>query len=348
MPPANVCENASTLRAWASVGSCGVNGQCSYTYSFISCAAGCSGGTCTASGWTKMVSNTTFDLDAVWAASGSSAWAGGAQGTLVYWNGTQWQVKSSGTAENIIAIHGASATSVFALGAQGSLLYWDGASWTKISGTTNVLATPLTLYADSATSVWEFGTKVSGSVADGLAHYTFSAGTWTGVAVTNSGATAAPFRRGTYGYRMWFESPTAIYLPGGNLFDGTSNALLGQSVYLGEGPGKIWKSGNLILALSWENGSTGLYQLVGNTWTPMSTGFAGTSNDFHGPSASRLFLVGKTYTSPNYTGHVLYYDGSGWTEQVLPAGTDSLTSVWALSSGEVFAVGRGGTIVKGP
>ena len=64
----------------------------------------------------------------------------------------------------------------------------------------------------------------------------------------------------------------------------------------------------------------------------------------HRANANRVFLVGQT----GGTGHVLYFDGQGWTSAVLPSGVGRLRGVWSLASGEVFAVGHDGTILQGP
>jgi hypothetical protein len=60
-----------------------------------------------------------------------------------------------------------------------------------------------------------------------------------------------------------------------------------------------------------------------------------------------VFAVGGRYEYEGY-GFVTYYDGTGWTNAVLPSGTDTLTAVWAAPTGQVFAVGDNGTIVGGP
>ena len=43
-----------------------------------------------------------------------------------------------------------------------------------------------------------------------------------------------------------------------------------------------------------------------------------------------------------------YFDGVGITQQPTPANTALLNAIWAAPTGEVFAVGTGGAIIKGP
>jgi hypothetical protein len=292
-----------------------------------------------------MTSNVTVDLRTVWASSATSAWAGGLNGTLVYYNGAQWQVRASGTANEIIQIHGTAANNIFAFASnyQSSLLYFDGTSWATVA--TVPLYYTYAIYAIGTKDVLVFG-RTNSTSADNqtLMRYRDVGGTWQATTLKQG----TGFRRANFGYRMWAESLTSVYLPGGNFWDGTDITMLGQPTYLSGGPGRMWKSGSLILGQDWQNGSTVMYSYQSSNWTPMATGFAGTIEDFHGPSASRIFLVGNTSTSGGTTAHVLYYDGVGWTESPLPAGVGRLRAVWALATGDVFAVGNAGTILKGP
>ncbi|HEY5923388.1 MAG TPA: hypothetical protein VIV11_17030 [Kofleriaceae bacterium] len=343
-PPPSVCENATTLKLYSAAGTCSL-GSCSYGYGFASCANGCANGQCNLTGWTIMNSNVTVELKTVWASSSASAWAGGANGTLVYYNGAQWQVRTSGTTQEIVQIHGTTANNVFAFAGtyQSQLLHYDGASWSPVA--TLPLYYTYSIFAIGTKDVLAFGqTNSTSSNGDTLLRIQYTGGTWQ----TTTLKQGTVFRKPNFSYRMWAESPTSVYLPGGNFWDGQAVTPLGPATYFGRGPGRMWKSGSLVLGMDWQNGATVMYQYqpTTSTWTPMATGFAGTIEDFHGPSANRIFIVG--YTSNPSTGHVLYYDGNGWTSMQLPAGVGRLTSVWALASGEVFAVGAAGRIVSGP
>ena len=342
-PPPNVCEDASTLKIYVVSGSCQL-GSCSYGYGFASCAGGCANGQCNGTGWTVMTSNVSVDLTTVWASSATSAWAGGEAGTLAYYNGAQWQVRASGTTQDIAQIHGTASNNIFAFAGtyQSALLYYDGTSWSTVA--TVPLYYTMSIFTIGTKDVLVFGQTTSTFGSNTLMRYHDVGGTWQ--ATTLKQGTA--FRRANYGYRLWAESLTSVYLPGGNYWDGTNVTVLGQNTYSLGGPGRMWKSGSLVLGQDWQNGTTIMYSYANNMWTPMATGFVGTIEDFHGPSADRIFLVGYTSGNSMTTGHVLYYDGVGWTNSPLPAGVPRLQSVWALATGEVFAVGDAGTILKGP
>jgi hypothetical protein len=342
-PPANVCENASTLKLYSPSGSCSL-GTCSYSYGFASCAGGCANGQCNGTGWTVMTSNVTVELKTVWASSATSAWAGGVSGTLVYYNGAQWQVRSSGTTQDIFQIHGTAANNIFAFAStyQSALLYYDGNAWATV-GTIPLYYT-MAIFTIGTKDVLIFGQTTSTFGSNTLMRYREVNGTWQ--ATTLKSGTA--FRRSNFGYRIWAESLTSVYLPGGNYWDGVNVTPLGPATYSLGGPGRMWKSGSLVLGQDWQNGTTIMYSYQPSTWTPVATGFAGTIEDFHGPSDNRIFLVGYTSANGTTTGHVLYFDGVGWTNSPLPSGVQRLRSVWALATGEVFAVGNAGTIIKGP
>jgi hypothetical protein len=345
-PPPNVCENASTVKVYVANGSCSA-GTCSYSYGYASCANGCANGQCNGTGWTVMTSNVTVELKTVWASSASSAWAGGASGTLVYYNGAQWQVRASGTTGDIFQIHGTASNNIFAFAEtfQTQLLYYDGTAWATVA--TLPLYHTMAIATIGTKDVLVFGQASSTFGSNALMRYREVGGVWQGTTLKQG---SAFFRRSNYGYRIWAESANDAYLPGGNYWDGTNATMLGQATYSLGGPGRMWKSGSLVIGQDWQNGTTVMYtyQASTNMWTPMATGFAGTIEDFHGPNANRIFLVGYTSANSTTTGHVLYYDGVGWTSSALPAGVPRLRSVWALATGEVFAVGDAGKIIQGP
>jgi hypothetical protein len=80
----------------------------------------------------------------------------------------------------------------------------------------------------------------------------------------------------------------------------------------------------------------------------MNPGFAGYYSDVTGTAPNRVFTTSNGTINGQAAGAVLYYDGVGWTRQVIPAGTPPLRAIWAAPTGEVFAVGDYGTIIKGP
>jgi hypothetical protein len=67
----------------------------------------------------------------VWAASASSVFAVGSQGSIEHWNGSTWTPMTTGTQVEFGRVWGRGATDVYALGA-GLVFHYDGVSWTQM------------------------------------------------------------------------------------------------------------------------------------------------------------------------------------------------------------------------
>jgi hypothetical protein len=91
-----------------------------------------------------------------------------------------------------------------------------------------------------------------------------------------------------------------------------------------------------------------VYRWAGNAWTRTNTGISGALTGITGTSSSRVFASATTSASPVF-GRVLFFDGVGWTQEPLPSAVPSrLMAIWAAPTGEVFTVGYGGLVLKGP
>jgi hypothetical protein len=341
-PPANTCENASTLRVYNAAGTCSL-GACSYGYGFVSCPTGCSSGSCNPSGWVQMTSNTNVNLETVWGTSANAVWAGGSQGTALFYNGSQWQVRpvpQQAVGNYISAFHGTAANNVYAL-AYTSLIHFDGNAWSFVADFSLACTRTTGLYATgNATNDVYVSCWVGGSVnaqdlylVDGTGKITSVGGFSDGSCFNDS-------------HGIWGFSPTNIYMAGckTHQWDGTKMNLLTGGVFSTE----LWAANPMALfTVDYENdqSSSAVQLWNGMTWTPLNTGFNGTLTGLWGTASNRLFV--SAYDS-SYKGAILYYDGVGFTRQTLPSGLGSLQAVWAAPSGEVFAVGAGGLIVKGP
>ncbi len=82
--------------------------------------------------WTKF-HHASFRLSDVWAASPNEAWAVGARGSAIRWDGGRWREVDVPTEANLLRIWGNAANDVWAVGSQSTLLHFDGRAWAAVS-----------------------------------------------------------------------------------------------------------------------------------------------------------------------------------------------------------------------
>jgi hypothetical protein len=97
---------------------------------------------------------------------------------------------------------------------------------------------------------------------------------------------------------------------------------------------------------TWSNASV----LTSGGWSALDPPVNGLAvNAITGTAANRVFAVGgDAQFSGDADGIVFVYDGVGWTTPTVPANLPALYDAWAAPTGQVFAVGAGGTILEGP
>jgi hypothetical protein len=88
------------------------------------------------SNWNWMTSGTTSNLYGVWGSSSTNVFAVGASGTILHYDGSTWASMTSGTSSDLRGVWGSDASHVFAVGASGTVRYYNGSSWGNAPGTT--------------------------------------------------------------------------------------------------------------------------------------------------------------------------------------------------------------------
>ncbi len=353
-PPANMCANGSTLKAYAPHGTCGA-GKCSYSYSFVDCPSGCANGACNPSGWTTMTSNTTQNLWAMWGSSANAVWAVGGGGTAVFYDGAQWQVRpvpAQATSGILFSIHGSAPNDVFAL-AQRVLIKFDGSKWGFVTDLSNQ----------------SYCTMTTGVFATGDANDDVYVSCWWGsndftqayqtlYEVVGSGPNAGKVTQVTqanayiscvgYAGGVWSFGPKETWLAGctPSVWNGSTLSAVGTTP---PGGAQIWAANDTnVFTIAYDENQDGtsiVQSWNGSVWQPLNTGLNGTISAISGTSGTRVFAAGY---DGNDKGAVEFYDGTGFTSQVLPANTARLQAIYAAPTGEVFAAGLGGVIVEGP
>jgi hypothetical protein len=326
-PPPNVCANASTLQVYTGSGTCSA-GTCGYSSSFVSCSAGCANGVCKSSGWTTMTSNTSNTLESVWGSAPNAVWAVGQSGTAVFYDGVQWQVRSPPTSATLWSVHGTAANNVFVTAADYHVYKFDGTSWT-IHATLNAVY-QTGVFVDGVDSMWIAGGKLQGSASDQTLFRSLN-GVVTQVGFANAGVFL-----GSNGAGIWASSPTDVWFSGSpsGHYNGTTTTA--QTV----GSQAVWGASSSAVFLGL---AANIYRWNGASFDMINTGLGGYVYGLSGTAANRVFAA-MSYNG----GAVVYYDGVGVTQQSIPAGTPPLYGIWAAPTGEVFAVGANGAIIKGP
>jgi hypothetical protein len=82
--------------------------------------------------WTRMESGTEQALYGVWAYSDQAAFAVGANGAIVEWDGGRWTPMRSGTTNWLTCVWGTNPVDVWAGGTDGTLLHFDGDRWAGV------------------------------------------------------------------------------------------------------------------------------------------------------------------------------------------------------------------------
>jgi len=333
-PPPNVC-NGSSLESYAAMGTCSA-GTCGYSAMLTSCAAGCTNAQCNASGWSTLTSNTTNNLWSVWGSSSSAVWAVGDFGTADFYNGATWQLRSPPTPEALLSVHGTASNNVFTVTGSGKVYKWNGTSWalhSQLSSSYDYAG----IFVDGVDSLW-IGAGYTGGATTSLFRSV-------GGVVTFVGSLPESYNSPDGGASLWASSPTDVWvaISGGHPahYDGTSLTHPVPSI----SAAAVWGSSATNIFFGSSSNAGIIYEGSGTSFTSFSDGMNGFITAISGTSPSRVFGSVRLFGSG---GAIFFYDGVGVTQETLPAGTAGLEGIWAASTGEVFAVGRGGTILRGP
>ncbi len=122
--------------------------------------------------WTKMTSNTTENLRAVWVHSSTNVWAVGQNGTVVRWDGSTWTVDTNAPDLSYAGVWGAAPDDVWMIGSATAVHYTGAASYAQ-----NVITgAPVSISGVAANDIWV------ASESGKLSHYTGSWQVCTGAA----------------------------------------------------------------------------------------------------------------------------------------------------------------------
>lgn len=266
--------------------------------------------------WELAPQVTSSKLNDLTLLTGSDGWAVGANGTILHWNGSDWQGFPSPTTKSLNAIALLNATDGWAVGNGGEILHWDGVTWQQVpAGITGVDLLAVSII--SPTMGWAAGEY--GKIYR-----------WDGVAWTLA---ASPAVRTLNDIAMLSETEgwmagvdgTLLHWNGSewqSLASLTNNALTGLSAL---NPLEVWASAG-----------TGFLRWDGTQWSKLATNYSGLE-DVSIVSSWDGWAVGES-------GLLVHWDGLEWLQASSPV-TYTLNAVDMLDGSNGWAVGLNGTLL---
>ena len=271
-----------------------------------------------------------YQATGIWGRAPDDIFSVGADGTVIHFNGSQWEPMDYSTEPlkkaRLRGVWGfTTSKDTYAVGENGMILHYNGAGWSVMeSGTKSYLWDLWGSDPDNLFAVGDSGT---------ILHY--HGGSWN----TMQSGTSIYLRN------VWGSAPDDVYASSSAIvlhYDGiqwTEVKELGGGVIMGSSMTDIH---HLDIAQNeW-------FHYDGATWKPVVSGnldfMEEDINDIWGNGKGEFYFVGKF-------GKVLRYDGATWTHiqkgTAMQTGTfNTLSGVWGTGTGELYAVGEKGTVVK--
>ncbi|MHB8896298.1 MAG: WD40/YVTN/BNR-like repeat-containing protein [Candidatus Geothermincolia bacterium] len=277
-----------------------------------------------ASTWVRQASGTTSILHGVFGTDASHVWAVGADGAILFYDGTGWTVQDS-PGGIYYAVHALDANNVWAVGYDGAIAYFDGSVWEDQSLSA---LTPLSgVYAADATHVWAVGG--SGSI------YFYNGSNW-----------SQQYASGTI---LSFESvsgtdATHVWAVGGKRTDA---GFVGGSAFFDGASWTEFETGaaHTLFAISaldanhvWAVGGGGEIRFFnGSAWIQQASGTDEIIEGVCGWNGGKALAVTDG-------GAVFACSGSSWAREDSGV-TTRLTCIFALDDGYAWACGDEGVII---
>lgn len=275
------------------------------------------------------------DFTGIWGSAGNDIFAVGSSGLVMHFDGTSWQYSDAETSADLKGVWGLDATHVYAFG-RGVILQFDGQTWRNMFE--GYLTTGETFYG-----VWGANASELWAVSSNGYIWRFDGTRWS-VPVF-----AAPDRYDFWS--IWGTSADNIYV-GGWLqpvfhYDGVEWKAV--SIKTMENPEGRWDVHDI-----WGSGPDDIYvgklHFDGLTWNVLNET---TGKGLWGSGASDVFSVAFVNPGDSYAA-IQHFDGNSWRttsggiSKSVSGIPYELTDIWGSDRNNVYAVGKGGKIVRGP
>lgn len=272
--------------------------------------------------WAEMESGIQERVEGVWGTSADNVFAAAGSHVLRY-DGNRWRSVFQDHASLLMGVWGSSDQDVYVVGNAARVLHYDGVSWSLVSsGMSDMLSTawgtsPRDIFAVS----WD-GTIVH-----------FDGSHW-----SSMGKPAAVDLHG-----LWGTSGTDVYTVGQQValqYDGAAWNDISTGVSRNiEG---LWgAAGNEVYA----GGVDGnVFRYNGTQWTRIAFELPMFIDAAWGSSATDIYFAGADSLG---NAAILHYDGTRWWTLYHSRIPETILALWGAPTGELYAVGTGGTILKG-
>jgi hypothetical protein len=289
--------------------------------------------------WT---SPTNADLRSVYMLDSTDGWAVGSLGTIIHWNGSEWNNVTNPTTNWLSSVHMVSASDGWAVGWD-RIIHWNGSEWNNVTNPTTKLVS--SVYMVSTDDGWAVGsmTKIHDMIVigGGIIHWNGSA--WSDATVKVSedwevwGLEAVFMVNATDGWAVGWAVVGGIPLVyHGRMFhwDGAewSNVTIPT----------LYPLKNVFMVNTndgWAVGDSGtIIHWNGTTWSNMTSPTLDNLHSVSMVSANDGWIVGGN-------GTILHWDGAEWRTVTSPTEQD-LSDVFMVSADDGWAVGAHGTIIQ--
>ncbi len=272
--------------------------------------------------WAQQSSGSTEQVFNLWGTSTSDVYAATHGSSVLHYDGKTWNTVYRDIRILNMDVWGSSANDVYVVGFPERVIRWDGTLWSLMTSGRNIMLS----------GIWGASPRAIYAVA------------WDG-SILHFDGTSWKLKRDPTGsdlHGLWGLSANDVYTVGQGLalhYDGTSWKDISTGVI--RNIEAVWGTSRTDVYAAGVDGN--VFHYDGIRWTQIAFDAPISIRAMWGNSNTEMYFVGAAQGNAA----MLHYDGSQrWTLMRSPI-PQSLFGIWGAPTGEVFACGNGGTILRG-